>query len=148
MATGKGNAIGLPENLYYTGGFMIKKRATHFRGRLKLFTALTIISGLGAIAVAHAQSTTTVEPVVVPGDGALTNQNSYQIEQVKITYKKLLLRQKDIPNAVTELGQKQIQAANPTTGSIQTLLKMAPSVTSYTQGIGQQSATLAIRGVA
>jgi iron complex outermembrane receptor protein len=123
---------------------MIKKSA--FRGRLKLFTALTVAGSLGAAAIAMAQ-TTTPEPVVIPGDGASPNLDAYQIQQVKITYKKLLLRQKNIPNAVTNLGPKQIAAENPTMGSIQSLLKQAPSVTSYSQGVGQQTATLAIRGV-
>ncbi len=106
-----------------------------------------MISGVGAIAVAHAQSTTPT-PVVVPGDGASTDLNSYQIQEVKIKYKKLLLRQKDIPNAVTVLGPKQVEAANPTMGSIQTLLKQAPSVLVYSQQPGQNNVTLAIRGVA
>ena len=126
---------------------MIKKPAFRLRGRLKLFTALTVVGSLGAAAVALAQTTTTPEPVVIPGNGYSPNLNAYQIQQVKITYKKLLLRQKDIPNAVTVLGPKQIQATNPTLGSIQQLLKMAPSVTQYSQGPGQQSSTLAIRGV-
>ena len=106
-----------------------------------------MISGLGAIAVAHAQSTTPT-PVVVPGDGASSDLNSYQIQEVKIKYKKLLLRQKDIPNAVTVLGTKQVQAANPTMGSIETLLKQSPSVVAYSQQPGQNNVTLAIRGVA
>jgi iron complex outermembrane receptor protein len=48
---------------------------------------------------------------------------------------------------VTELGQKDIQTITPTFGSIQTLLKQAPSVQAYTQGPGQNAPTLAIRGV-
>jgi iron complex outermembrane receptor protein len=115
------------------------------RGRLFLSTAIAV-AGLGLGAVAHAQSTTP-EPVVVPGEGAPPDLNAYQIQQVKIKYKKLLLREKDIPNAVTELGEKQVQAANPTTGSIQTLLTMAPSVVAYSQQPGQNNTTLAIRGV-
>ena len=126
---------------------MTKTKATRFRGQLKLFTALTMLGGIGAIAVAHAQSAPAT-PVVVPGDGASTDLNSYQIQEVKIKYKKLLLREKDIPNAVSVLGPKQIQAANPTMGSIQTLLKQAPSVLVYSQQPGQNNVTLAIRGVA
>ena len=125
---------------------MSKKKAMNYRGRLKLFTALTLVGSVGAAAVAMAQSTT--EPVVVPGNGTTTDLNAYQIQQVKIIYKKLLLRQKDIPNAVTELGQKQVQSANPTLGSIQQLLTQSPSVVAYTQEVGQNNPTLAIRGVA
>ncbi len=85
-------------------------------------------------AVAYAQSTT-------------TSSDEYQVQNVKITYKQLKLRQKDIPNAISVLGPKQIQAENPTTGSIQTLLTQTPSVVAYSQQPGQDSVTLAIRGV-
>lgn len=122
----------------------MKKRAVYFRGRLKLFTALTIASTLGGVAVAQ---TVPATPEVTPGSAATPNLDSYEVEKVKIIYKKLLLRQKDIPNAVTEIGPKAIQAANPTTGSIQTLLSQAPSVVAYSQQPGQDSTTLAIRGV-
>jgi iron complex outermembrane receptor protein len=125
---------------------MIKKRATNFRGRLQLFTALTFVGCLGAVAVAHAQSTSP-EPVVVPGDGASSDLSSYQIEEVKIRYKKLLLREKDIPNAVSTLGPKDVQKENPTTGSIQTLLRYTPNVVAYSSQGGQADTTLAIRGV-
>ncbi len=128
---------------------MGKKKAMNFRGQLKLFTALTLAGTVGAAAIALAQtSTNATEPVVVPGAGASTDLNTYQIQEVHIQYKKLLLRQKDIPNAVSELGQKQIQSANPTVGSIQTLLTQSPSVVAYTQSVGQNNPTLAIRGVA
>lgn len=126
-------------------------RAINFRGRLKLFTALTLTGSVAAAAVAVAQTSTpastTVEPVVIPGEGNAANLNTYEIKKVRILYKKLLLREKDIPSAITQLGQKQVKAANPTTGSIQTLLKQAPSVVAYSQQLGQDSTTLAIRGV-
>ncbi len=128
------------------GGFMIKNTAFRLRGRLKLFTALTVAGSIGAAAVALAQTAT--EPVVVPGNGTTSDLSTYQIQEVKIKYKKLLLREKDIPNAVTVLGSKQVQAANPTFGSIQTLLLQAPSVVAYSQQPGQNNVTLAIRGVA
>lgn len=124
---------------------MNKKWATGFRERLELFIALTLAGSLGATA-ALAQSP--AGPLVVPGNGAPDDLDLYQIQQIKITYQKLLLRQKDIPDAVTELGPKQVKAANPTFGSIQTLLKQSPSVVAYTQQPGQNNPTLAIRGVA
>jgi iron complex outermembrane receptor protein len=104
--------------------------------RARLFSCVAAISaiGLGAGAVAYAQSTT-------------TSSDAYQVNNVTITYKKLKLRQKDIPNAISVLGPKQIQSANPTTGSIQTLLTQTPSVVAYSQQPGQQAVTLAIRGV-
>jgi iron complex outermembrane receptor protein len=113
------------------------------RSHLMLFTAATLVGGLAAASVARAQSTT---PVAIPGDGT-SDSNSYEIEKVKIQYKKLLLREKDIPNAVSTLSQKDIQKTNPTTGSIQTLLQLTPNVVAYSQQPGQDETTLAIRGV-
>jgi iron complex outermembrane receptor protein len=121
----------------------MKKGRANLRNRLLLFTAFTVAGGLGWTIAAHAQTA----PVVVPGDGTSADTSSYQIQEVKILYKKLLLKQKDIPNAISVLGQKQIQSVNPTTGSIQTLLSQSPSVVAYSQQIGQDSTTLAIRGV-
>jgi iron complex outermembrane receptor protein len=123
----------------------MKKTPIKFRNQLLLFTACTFVAGIIGAQVAQAQSDTT--PVVVPGDGTSQDTSSYQIEKVKIEYKKLLLREKDIPNAVSHLDQKAIKAENPTTGSIQTLLKQAPSVVAYSQQPGQDNTTLAIRGV-
>jgi iron complex outermembrane receptor protein len=117
----------------------------NLRGRLLLFTAITVASSLGAAQVVRAQ--TAPDAVVVPGNGTSPDISSYEIQKVKIQYKKLLLKEKDLPSAVTELTQKDVQAANPTMGSIQTLLKDAPSVQAYAQGPGQNAPTLAIRGV-
>lgn len=124
----------------------MKIKAFHFRGRLNLFTALTVVGTLAGTALAEAQTATSV-PAVTPSTGTAPDLDAYEIERIKITYKKLLLREKDIPNAVTELGPKAVQAANPTTGSIQTLLTQSPSVVAYSQQPGQDSTTLAIRGV-
>jgi iron complex outermembrane receptor protein len=121
----------------------MKMTPLKLRSHLMLFTAITVATGLAAAGIAHAQTST---PVAVPGDGS-ADSSSYDIEKVKIQYKKLILREKDIPNAVSVLTQKDIQAENPTTGSIQTLLTKTPSVVSYTQSLGQNEPTLAIRGV-
>jgi iron complex outermembrane receptor protein len=121
----------------------MKVARANLRNRLLLFTAFTVVGGLGWSIAARAQTA----PVVVPGDGSSTDMSSYQIQEVKILYKKLLLKEKDIPNAITHLDQKAVQAENPTTGSIQTLLTQSPSVVAYSQQIGQDSTTLAIRGV-
>jgi iron complex outermembrane receptor protein len=121
------------------------KTPSKLRGRLLLFTAFTVAGSIAGANIGRAQTDAT--PVVVPGNGTSTDLSSYEIQKVKIQYKKLLLREKDIPNAVSHLDQKAVQAQNPTTGSIQTLLKQAPSVVAYTQQPGQDNATLAIRGV-
>ena len=139
----------------------MKKTSNNLRSRLLLFTAFTVVGGTIALAQSAApagpgpvsnptsptSTATTAVPVIVPADGTAADLSAYQIQKVKIIYQKLLLRQKDIPNAVSELGQKQVKAANPTTGSIQTLLRQAPSVLAYSQQPGQDNATLAIRGV-
>jgi iron complex outermembrane receptor protein len=101
--------------------------------RTRLFLSVAAISAMGAVAYAQTSTSST---------------DAYQVQNVKITYKKLKLRQKDIPNAISVLGPKQIQAANPTYGSIQTLLTQSPSVVAYSQQPGQNNVTLAIRGVA
>jgi len=98
-----------------------------------LFTACTMAGALPALA-----QTSTTPPATGSSD---------ELAKIIVIHKKLLLREKDIPNAVTELGQKQVQEANPTTGSIQTLLSQSPSVVAYSQQPGQDSTTLAIRGV-
>ncbi len=130
----------------------MKNRAINLRRHLMLFTACTMVGATGfAVRMAHAQTATTVvpaaSPTVVPGDGAPSDLNAYQIKKVHIIYQHNLLKEKDLPSAVTELTQKDIQTVNPTMGSIQTLLKQAPSVQAYSQGPGQSAPTLAIRGV-
>jgi iron complex outermembrane recepter protein len=117
-------------------GFIMRAKTFRMRGPLLLFTAFTTATIAGLAAHAQSAATTSSE-----------SAESYQVQTVRIKYKRLLLRQKDIPNAVTELGPKQVQAANPTLGSIQTLLTQAPSVVAYSQQPGQDSTTLAIRGV-
>ena len=124
----------------------MKKTPLNLRGRLLLFTAFTVAGSLGAAAVAAAQ-TDANQPVVIPSDGTGANPSPYEIQKVKIIYKKLLLREKDIPNAVSVLSEKDVQKTNPTTGSIQTLLQLTPNVVAYSQQPGQDETTLAIRGV-
>ena len=126
------------------------KAPVSFRGRLLIFTACTMAAGLApALAQSSPSSSvmpTTATPVMVANDGA-GDLDAYQVEQVKIRYKKLLLKEKDIPNAISVLTQKDVKAENPTFGSIQTLLNKTPSVVAYTQGPGQSAPTLAIRGI-
>jgi iron complex outermembrane receptor protein len=131
-------------NLVEYRGFTMKNTPVNLRKRLMLFTACTFAAALAAPLAARAQDAT---PVVVPYDGSGADLNAYQIQKVHILYKKLLLKEKDVPSAITDLSQKDIEAENPTMGSIQTLLKMSPSVNAYSQGPGQSAPTLAIRGV-
>ncbi len=67
-------------------------------------------------------------------------------ERILVKAKKRLLREKNSPSAVTELGEKQI-AATGVAGSVGTLLRQAPSVYVYQQGLGDSAPELTIRGV-
>jgi len=136
--------LGSFQQVLIKGLFIMKMTPLKLRSHLMLFTAITVATGLTAARIAHAQTTT---PVAIPGDGSTAGDNAYEIEKVKIQYKKLLLREKDIPNAISTLTQKDIQKANPTTGSIQTLLQYTPNVVAYSSQGGQADTTLAIRGV-
>lgn len=69
-----------------------------------------------------------------------------QTESITVRAAKRLLREKNAPSAVTELGQKNIAATGPQ-GSTATLLRQAPSVFVYQQGIGYNEPVLSIRGV-
>jgi iron complex outermembrane receptor protein len=69
-----------------------------------------------------------------------------QSESVIVKAQTRLLKEKNSPSAVTELGAKQI-AANGIGGSPASLLRQAPSVYVYQQGLGDNAPELTIRGV-
>jgi iron complex outermembrane receptor protein len=69
-----------------------------------------------------------------------------QSESVIVKAQARLLKEKNSPSAVTELGARQI-AANGIVGSPATLLRQAPSVYVYQQGLGDNAPELTIRGV-
>lgn len=71
---------------------------------------------------------------------------STQSESVTVRAQKRLLKEKDSPSAVTELGARQIQAAG-TAASTATLLRQAPSVYVYAQSLGDNAPELTVRGV-
>ncbi len=73
-------------------------------------------------------------------------QSATQSESVVVKAQRQLLKEKNSPSAVTELGAKQIQQTGAG-GSIATLLRQAPSVYVYQQGIGNNEPVLTIRGV-
>jgi iron complex outermembrane receptor protein len=68
-----------------------------------------------------------------------------QTDSVIVKARRLLLKEKNSPSAVTELGQKQI-AQEGSLGSTSTLLRQAPSVYVYQSGPGENSPVLSIRG--
>ncbi len=66
-------------------------------------------------------------------------------ETILVKARRRLVKERNSPSAVTELGAKQIQQAG-IAGSPQTLLRQAPSVYVYQQGIGDSAPELTIRG--
>jgi iron complex outermembrane receptor protein len=76
----------------------------------------------------------------------LGQSSTAQPETVIVRQQRLLLKEKNSPSAVTELGSKQI-AANGVGGSPATLLRQAPSVFVYQQGLGDNAPELTVRGL-
>jgi len=121
-----------------------------------LFTAFTMAGGLGATIAARAQTSPTPVtvpdssgaplPVIIPGQGTPEDLNAYQIQKVKILYQKLLLKEKDIPNAISHVTKAQI-ATEGSLGSIQSVLRQTPSVNEYQSQVGQGVPVVTIRGV-
>lgn len=123
----------------------MKRVPLKLRAKLLLFTAITATSGLGLAPAAHAQTSTAPMPVIIPGDTTTPDLNAYQIQKVKILYKKLLLKEKDLPSAISHITPVEI-AAEGQLGSIQSVLRQTPSVNEYQSGPGQGVPVLTIRG--
>ncbi len=69
------------------------------------------------------------------------------IADVVIKKRELLLKQKDVPSGITEIGQRDIQSVGET-ASVQSLLQQsAPSINVYQQGLGQDVPVISVRGV-
>lgn len=90
---------------------------------------------------------------IMPGQSstALDNttpaRSTIHIKRIRRFYRELLLKEKNIANAVSNIDQRQIAAEGAETGSIQSLLKQTPSVNEYQQNIGQGVPVLTVRGV-
>ena len=106
-----------------------------FRKLLLLHSHLALAGSLVPFAGAFGQT------AVPPAQGASTSSESITVRAAK-----RLVREKNSPSAVTELGEKQIQSV-AASGSVATLLRQAPSVNLYQQGIGDNAPVLTIRGV-
>jgi iron complex outermembrane receptor protein len=76
----------------------------------------------------------------------LGQSSTGQSESVIVKAQQRLLKEKNSPSAVTELGSKQIAIAS-VAGSTGTLLRQAPSVYVYQQGLGDNAPELTIRGL-
>ncbi len=68
-----------------------------------------------------------------------------KIESIIVKAQKRLLKEKNSPSAVTELGERAIGAVG-IGGSPSTLLRQAPSIYVYQQGLGDNAPELTIRG--
>ena len=69
-----------------------------------------------------------------------------QTESVIVRQQRRLLKEKNSPSAVTELGETQIRATG-VSGSPASLLRQAPSVYVYSQGIGDNAPEITVRGL-
>ncbi len=71
---------------------------------------------------------------------------SQPAENIQVKIQRRLTRLRNPPSAATELGTKQIAQVG-VQGSPSTLLRQAPSVNVYQQGIGNNEPVLSIRGI-
>jgi iron complex outermembrane receptor protein len=67
-------------------------------------------------------------------------------ETIIVKAQRRLLKDKNSPSAVTELGEQEIKQAS-VAGSTGTLLRQAPSIYVYQQGLGDNAPEFTIRGV-
>lgn len=139
----------------------METNASKLRQHLLLFTACTMIGGMVVPQIAHAQDVQHKDTAhhqdkqdkkaetatTVTTTAANAADANVELQAVRVIYKRNLVREKDIPSAITVLGANKIAQVSPTMGSIQTLLKLSPSVQAYAQGPGQSAPTLAVRGV-
>ncbi len=77
---------------------------------------------------------------------AIQAGTTVNIDTVQKTYRELLLKEKNVASAVSEVGQAEIQSTGQL-GSVQSLLKQTPSINSYQSGVGQNTPELTVRGV-
>jgi iron complex outermembrane receptor protein len=107
-----------------------------FRQYLLAGACALVVGGL----TTGASAATTSQASVDVGQASTTS------ESVIVRAQKRLLKEKDSPSAVTELGKRQIQAAG-VGASVATLLRQAPSVYVYQQGLGDNAPVLTVRGL-
>ena len=74
----------------------------------------------------------------------LAQATAAQTESVIVKARRRLLKEKNSPSAVTELGARQI-ASTGVSGSAASLLRQAPSVYVYQQGLGDNAPELTVR---
>ena len=132
-----------------------------FRRRLLLASALA--TGLAPLAIAQTEpqlgngigGSNSISPSArggstgqIQGEGGTVtptaNPNTVTT-RINVKARRLLVRERNSPSAVTELGSKQIAQVG-VQGSVATLLRQAPSVYVYQQGIGNNEPVISVRG--
>jgi iron complex outermembrane receptor protein len=122
----------------------------HTRTALKIIrrrgASFALAANLVPLAGAFGQAATPPPQLQLAQAAPPAADTSVRQENLTVRATKRLIREKNSPSAVTELGAKQIQAV-AASGSVATLLRQAPSVNLYQQGIGDNAPVLTIRGV-
>ena len=123
-----------------------------FRLRCLTSSCATALSTMLAGGSALAQVPTTSPPSAIRADAgnqapaAQDGNTAGNSETITVRAQRQLLREKNSPSAVTELGSAQI-AQTGVQGSVATLLRAAPSIYVYQQGIGNNEPVFTIRGI-
>ena len=114
----------------------------------KRFPALAVYlrGTVGAAALLGAAAAT--YPIAANAQTATTTASAppVVVETVVVKAQRRLIRERNAPSAVTELGSADISQTG-IQGSVATLLMTAPSVNVYQQGIGNNEPVLSIRGM-
>jgi iron complex outermembrane receptor protein len=116
-----------------------------YKQRLMLFTASGLVASLVPAGTSLAQSAQSPVQLAQAAAPAASTQTT-STETITVRAQRQLLKDKNSPSAVTELTQKAITQTG-VGGSIATLLRQAPSVFVYQQGIGNNEPVLTIRGI-
>ncbi len=125
-------------------------RTVSTRKRLVILTACSVASGMVFSTRVWAQAAPA--PVISPAPAAGTanpatpQAQTQSIQAIKVFYKKLLLKEKNVANAISVITPDQIKAVEHT-GSIQSVLAQTPSVNEYQSGVGQKLPVITVRGV-
>jgi iron complex outermembrane receptor protein len=120
-----------------------------FRRNLMLFTAFTTVVALQPAYHGQAAAQT-----ATPDATGTPNPTSTEVGDsggapldIEVKRQQLLLKQKDVTSAITEVGAREIEAQG-VQGSIATLLQQsAPNVFVYQQGPGANYPVIAVRGI-
>ena len=111
-----------------------------------LFSACGLVASLVPVANALAQTQPSQSTPTQTGGPLAPSVSAGATESIVVRAQRQLLKDKNSPSAVTELSAKAIQQTG-VGGSIATLLRQAPSVNVYQQGIGNNEPVLTIRGI-